>query len=357
MIESSALSTSPWNVDIWKDDSTPFMGFEDLLDPGECSLLLRGDLVDNDEWSPPERPPSIASPGPLDVDICWSDLEDFMKKDTSANFGLDLDELSLDPTESSEVLSDWSSQSGGAATWEDFEGHRSRQRLRRGLSPAPSDVVQASSTKGWASMSGDEQLRTVEALTEAISHHLGLREQLDVIRIIDPMASIDLSSDREFPVDLRRLDDRKLREIAEYVRKNTAATQTAQVGNDTKAAGSTSSRRKSRRGGSHHSEHSSSASSMPSAARKGPRGHWGKANRERCPDQRGRRKRHRQQQESAVQWQQEKALRQKLKEKRSGLFRHEEVLTITRTAPAAAAAAASPSSLLAADEDYVDILG
>ncbi|XP_077498980.1 uncharacterized protein LOC144110047 isoform X2 [Amblyomma americanum] len=353
MIESSALSTSPWNADIWKDDSALFMGFEELLDTGEC-LLLRGDLVDNNEWSPPERPPSTVSPGPLDADFGWSELEDFMKKDTSTNFGLDLDELSLDPTESSEVLSDWSSQSGGAATWEDFEGHRSRQRLRRGLSPAPSGVVQASCTKSWASMSGDEQLRTVEALTEAISHQLGLREQLDVIRIIDPTASIDLSADREFPVDLRRLDDRKLREIAEYVRKNTAAT--AQVGTDTKATGSTSARRRKRsqgrRGVSCHSvsEHSSSASSTP-PARKEPRG---KANRERCPDQRGRRKRHRQQllQESAIKWQQKTEL-QKLKEERSGLFRHEEVLTITTPA---AASCSSLSSLLAADEEDVDIL-
>ncbi|KAK8767904.1 hypothetical protein V5799_005317 [Amblyomma americanum] len=205
-----------------------------------------------------------------------------------------------------------------------------------------------------ASMSGDEQLRTVEALTEAISHQLGLREQLDVIRIIDPTASIDLSADREFPVDLRRLDDRKLREIAEYVRKNTAAT--AQVGTDTKATGSTSARRRKRsqgrRGVSCHSvsEHSSSASSTP-PARKEPRG---KANRERCPDQRGRRKRHRQQllQESAIKWQQKTEL-QKLKEERSGLFRHEEVLTITTPA---AASCSSLSSLLAADEEDVDIL-
>lgn len=348
MIESSALSTSPWNTDIWKDDSAPFLGFEDLLDTGE-SLLLRGDLVDNNEWPPPERPPSIASPGPLEnTDFFgWSELEDFMKKDTSANFGLDLDELSLDPTESSEVFSDWSSQSGGAVTWDDFEGHRSRQRLRRGLSPGPSDAQQGVPTKSWASMSGGEQLRTVEALTEAISHQLGLREQLDVIRIIDPTASIDLSSETEFPVDLKRLDDRKLREIAEYVRKNTTASLTAQVGSATKAAGSTTSSRKKSQGHRSDSrrcvsENGSSASSTPSARK------------------RGRRKRHRQQQplvqDHMVEWQQKKAQRQKLKEKRSGLFRREEVLTITSTAPAASCS--SRSSLLTADgeDEDVDIL-
>lgn len=344
MIESSVLSTSPWNVDIWKDDTVPFLGFEDLLDPGEGSLLLRGDFVDNNEWPPPERPPSIASPGPLeDTDFFgWGELEDFMKKDTSANFGLDLDELSLDPTESSEVLSDWSSQSGGAATWDDFEGHRSRQRSRRGLSPAPSNARNGSPTKNWASMSGGEQLRTVEALTEAISHHLGLREQLDVIRIIDPAASIDLSAEKEFPVDLKRLDDRKLREIAEYVRKNTTATLIAQVGNTTKAAGSTTSSRKksqSHRGNSRRSvsEHSSSASSTPSARKRGRRKrHW---------------KQQQQQQPPLQGW--EKAELQKRKEKRSGLFRREEVLTITSTA--SAASCSSPSSLLAADEEEEDV--
>lgn len=49
-------------------------------------------------------------------------------------------------------------------------------------------------------MTGEEQLHAVEALTEAISRKLGLREQLDVIRIIDPSASVDPTADREFVV-------------------------------------------------------------------------------------------------------------------------------------------------------------
>lgn len=68
--------------------------------------------------------------------------------------GLDLDELSLDPTESSEVLSDWSGSSGWPAydvgeDAADFGGHRSRERSRRGASVAAADILESSSSKSW----------------------------------------------------------------------------------------------------------------------------------------------------------------------------------------------------------------
>lgn len=352
MIESSVLGTSPWNMDLWKDGNGSFLGFENLLDSGD-GLPLPSELGGDIGLLDPERSPSPSSSGPLEGDFnFWNELEDFIEKDTSANYGLDLDELSLDPTESSEVLSDWSSCGGGAA-FEDSEGHRSRQRLRRSLSPVPSDMLQASSSsaKSWSSMSGEEQLRTVETLTEAISHQLGLREQLDVIRIIDPTACVDPAANREFVVDLRHLDDCKLRQIAEYVQRIVDATR-EQVGSKAEAAEEvSSSRKKGRRRGSGRrsaSEHSSPASSSS----------------KKVVPKRGRRKRHRQAQTAT--WNERKAHRQKLKERRSGLFVHEEVLTLkgataatAATAPPAAAAFSAATRLFAAGEEEdeeVDIL-
>lgn len=346
MIESSVLGTSPWNMDFWKDGNGSFLGFENLLDSADG---LSSEFAGETELLDPERSPSLSSSGPLEGDFnFWNELEDFIEKDTSATYGLDLDELSLDPTESSEVLSDWSS-CGGGATFEHTEGYRSRQRLRRGLSPVPSDMLQASSSsaKSWSSMSGEEQLRTVETLTEAISHQLGLREQLDVIRIIDPTACVDPAANQEFIVDLRHLDDCKLRQIAEYVQRNADAAR-GQVSGEAEAAQEASSpKKKGRRRGSGRrsaSEHSSPASSSKKLVPK-----------------RGRRKRHRQVQTAT--WYDRKAQRQRLKEQRSGLFVHEQVLTLkgamadASLPPSASLPGPSATACLLEDEDEeVDIL-
>jgi len=46
-------------------------------------------------------------------------------------------------------------------------------------------------------MSSDEQLQSIEYLTQVVSTTLGLREQLDIIRIISPDATVS-SQDTEF---------------------------------------------------------------------------------------------------------------------------------------------------------------
>lgn len=352
MIESSSsslLGTSPWNTDpfLWKD-GTSFLAFENLLsDTADC-LPLSSDSPDEDEGSPamlelPVAPAPTPESGFADI------LAGFLEEDTCATYGLDLDELSLDPTESSEVLSDWSGSSGWPVydvgeDAADFGGHRSRERSRRGASMAAADILESSSSKSWSLMSGEEQLRTVEALTEAISRQLGLREQLDVIRIIDPLASVDPAADREFVVDLRHLDDRKLRQIADYVRRHAAAKE--EVARP----------RPGRRSRRSTSDNSSSGSSNPSAA-KAPI-NSGVAPR----TQKDKRKRHRR--EPAMASHQRKARRQMLKEQRSGLFVHEQVLSLSGTAQAAAVAApgqdcprtASSSQPDAEEDEEVDIL-
>ncbi|XP_065306991.1 protein FAM199X-like isoform X1 [Dermacentor albipictus] len=349
MIESSALSTSPWNLDFWKDGSTSSLGFEDLLDteiclPSEILTMQNGPLA-------LERPASAASSGPMDPGFgCWEDFEDLLKRDTSTAGDLDLDEWSLDFTESSEVLSDWSS-SGGATTFEGMEGHYSRPRSRRGPSPTPLNVERASSTRSWSSMTSGEQLRTVEALTEAINHRLGLREQLDVLRIIDPAATVDPSAHREFAVDLRRLDDHKLRQIADYVRHNSIAAM--ELAADKAEVTGESSRKRGRC----RQSNSCSASGRSSPASASAPVH----KKERCkrPRQRPQQRRRRRRAVQTEQTEQEKAHKQMLKEQRSGLFVREEVLTLTSaTASSSSRGNSSHPSIAGTDdeEEEVDIL-
>lgn len=350
MIESSSsgslLGTSPWDTDpfLWKD-GTALLAFEDLLSDTADRLPLSRNSPDEDEISlamleTPLSPAPTPESGFADI------LAGFLEEDTSTTYGLDLDELSLDPTESSEVLSDWSGSSGWQAhvvgeDVVDFGGHRSRERSRRGTLAAATDVLGPSSSKSWSLMSGEEQLRTVEALTEAISRQLGLREQLDVIRIIDPLSSVDPSADREFVVDLRYLDDYKLRQIADYVRRHAAAKEEL------------TRPRPGRRLRRSTSDHSSSGSSNPSAAQAPSSS--GIAPR----TQKEKRKRHRREPTVVSQ---RKARRQMLKEQRSGLFVHEQVLSMSGTTQASAAVGyASPQASWLSQQDTeedeeVDIL-
>lgn len=107
---------------------------------------------------------------------------------------LDLDKLNMGATGLYDTLSDWS---GGYGTAEGVD----TERWWRGVSPPAKDLLDVNvASKSWSVMTGEEQLHAVEALTEAISRKLGLREQLDVIRIIDPSASVDPTADREFVV-------------------------------------------------------------------------------------------------------------------------------------------------------------
>lgn len=48
-------------------------------------------------------------------------------------------------------------------------------------------------------MTGKQQVAVIEDLTKIISNEMGLREQMEVIRIINPVASIS-SNDTEFVI-------------------------------------------------------------------------------------------------------------------------------------------------------------
>ncbi|XP_068722897.1 protein FAM199X-like isoform X1 [Montipora capricornis] len=70
-------------------------------------------------------------------------------------------------------------------------------------------------TVSWKKMSSDDQVQAVEILTRVASVTMGLKEQMDIIRIINPQATV-LPTDTEFEIDLDAFDDAKFRRIHSY---------------------------------------------------------------------------------------------------------------------------------------------
>lgn len=75
--------------------------------------------------------------------------------------------------------------------------------------------------KKWNKMTQKEKLATVEELSSTITNHLSLREQLEVIRIINPLADTS-TTESEFFIDLEVIDDNKLQKIEDIVNFNSS---------------------------------------------------------------------------------------------------------------------------------------
>ncbi|XP_035219921.1 protein FAM199X-B-like isoform X1 [Stegodyphus dumicola] len=75
-----------------------------------------------------------------------------------------------------------------------------------------------SSSKLWSKMSSEEQLQTLHALSEIVTCHMDIREQIEVIKIIDPSAVIS-PDDKEFALDSSFLNDVKLKKIRDFIKK------------------------------------------------------------------------------------------------------------------------------------------
>ncbi|KAK3587394.1 hypothetical protein CHS0354_028771 [Potamilus streckersoni] len=69
-----------------------------------------------------------------------------------------------------------------------------------------------------------ERRDVVEDLSLTISQNLCLREQIEVIRIIKPTASIS-TSDTEFVIDMNSITEKKLTKIREYIHTHSTGTQ------------------------------------------------------------------------------------------------------------------------------------
>ncbi|XP_036596177.1 protein FAM199X isoform X1 [Trichosurus vulpecula] len=71
----------------------------------------------------------------------------------------------------------------------------------------------------WSAMTNDEQVEYIEYLSRKVSTEMGLREQLDIIKIIDPTAQIS-PTDSEFIIELNCLTDEKLKQVRNYIKEH-----------------------------------------------------------------------------------------------------------------------------------------
>nr|XP_003227266.2 PREDICTED: protein FAM199X [Anolis carolinensis] len=195
----------------------------------------------------------------------------------------------------------------------------------------------------WSAMTNDEQVEYIEYLSRKVSTEMGLREQLDIIKIIDPTAQIS-PTDNEFIIELNCLTDEKLKQVRNYIKEHGPRQRSARENwkRSGYSCGSAS-------GVSGASASSSSASMVSSASSSGgsSAGHSGSnssANMsrahsdsnlstsaaERIRDSKKRSKQ-RKLQQKALRKRQLKEQRQARKEQLSGLFLNEEVLSLKVT--------------------------
>ncbi|XP_056107212.1 protein FAM199X [Rhinichthys klamathensis goyatoka] len=190
----------------------------------------------------------------------------------------------------------------------------------------------------WSAMTNDEQVEYIEYLSRKVSTEMGLREQLDIIKIIDPSAQI-LPTDSEFIIELNCLTDEKLKQVRSYIREHSPRQRPSMTRDGWKrsmaSSGSTS-------GVSAHSSSnvsivssasssttSTGSNSSTSISRAHSDGNLATAA-ERIRDSKKRSKQ-RKMQQKALRKHQLKEQRQARKERLSGLFLNEEVLSLKVT--------------------------
>eukprot|EP00794_Sanderia_malayensis_P016760 gene16760-18454_t len=71
----------------------------------------------------------------------------------------------------------------------------------------------------WTDLNTEKQQETLELLIGTVSQRLGLREQLQLIRIISPNANVS-PNDTEFFIDFELFDEEKFRSVCKFVKKH-----------------------------------------------------------------------------------------------------------------------------------------
>uniref|UniRef100_A0A8C3A9Q2 Family with sequence similarity 199, X-linked n=1 Tax=Cyclopterus lumpus TaxID=8103 RepID=A0A8C3A9Q2_CYCLU len=190
----------------------------------------------------------------------------------------------------------------------------------------------------WSAMTNDEQVEYIEYLSRKVSTEMGLREQLDIIKIIDPCAQIS-PTDSEFIIELNCLTDEKLKQVRNYIREHSprqrasstregwkrSSHSSASTGGVSVASSSNASMVSSASG----TASACSGSSVANISRAHSDGNLSSAA-ERIRDSKKRSKQ-RKLQQKAMRKRQLKEQRQARKERLSGLFLNEEVLALRVT--------------------------
>ncbi|KAM4622080.1 protein FAM199X isoform 1-T2 [Polymixia lowei] len=203
----------------------------------------------------------------------------------------------------------------------------------------------------WSAMTNDEQVEYIEYLSRKVSTEMGLREQLDIIKIIDPCAQIS-PTDSEFIIELNCLTDEKLKQVRSYIREHSPRQRASSTRESWKRSGHSSASTSGVSGASssNASMVSSASSSTGSTASNSIAGGTASAcsggsvanisrahsdgnlssAAERIRDSKKRSKQ-RKLQQKALRKRQLKEQRQARKERLSGLFLNEEVLSLRVT--------------------------
>ncbi|XP_060783623.1 protein FAM199X isoform X2 [Neoarius graeffei] len=185
----------------------------------------------------------------------------------------------------------------------------------------------------WSAMTNDEQVEYIEYLSRKVSTEMGLREQLDIIKIIDPSAQIS-PTDSEFIIELNCLTDDKLKQVRNYIKDHSPRQRPAGMRDNWKRSVPSSSSAVSVQSSSNVSMVSSTSSSSGSISSNSSTsiscahsdGNLATVA-ERIRDSKKRSKQ-RKLQQKALRKRHLKEQRQARKERLSGLFLNEEVLSL-----------------------------
>ncbi|MBN3313666.1 F199X protein, partial [Atractosteus spatula] len=192
----------------------------------------------------------------------------------------------------------------------------------------------------WSAMTNDEQVEYIEYLSRKVSTEMGLREQLDIIKIIDPCAQIS-PTDSEFIIELNCLTDEKLKQVRNYIKEHSPRLRPSSTRDSWKRSsyGSASTSGVSGASSSNASMVSTASSSNGSVGSSCSAANMSRAHSdsnlsasaaERIRDSKKRSKQ-RKLQQKALRKRQLKEQRQARKERLSGLFLNEEVLSLKVT--------------------------
>ncbi|KAJ8393675.1 hypothetical protein AAFF_G00058940 [Aldrovandia affinis] len=176
----------------------------------------------------------------------------------------------------------------------------------------------------WSAMTNDEQVEYIEYLSRKVSMEMGLREQLDIIKIIDPCAQIS-PTDSEFIIELNCLTDEKLKQVRNYIREHGPRQRAGSTREGWKRSGHSSA--SSSNASMVSSASSSTGSTASNISRAHSDGNLSATAAERIRDSKKRSKQ-RKLQQKAQRKRQLKEQRQARKERLSGLFLNEEVLSL-----------------------------
>ncbi|KAG8179991.1 hypothetical protein JTE90_007959 [Oedothorax gibbosus] len=178
MIESSFMCPSAWDPDVFQEFNGCIPDIQSLFDFNEFTDSGSGDV----------------SP--------------YSNELSSSSDDLILSELNLDVTEEfvTEILQE-SCAGFSDLDWLSFrDSPKKTSKSKNSSSPVsrkskhkePTEHLDCS--KLWSNMCETEQLETLHALSEIVTFHMGIREQMEIIQIIDPTAIIS-PDDKEFVLD------------------------------------------------------------------------------------------------------------------------------------------------------------